>query len=236
MKTVVFNQKGNIILTLVEGCSAHQLLKFRTVVVEGLKSLKIKATSVEADQQWSKFKVHGISTEEFSGEDGMTKLKDEIEKHNPSIKLTQAPRWLTSAAARVGKKFSSIVLAVQGSAEAKAVKKGVYVLCQRRTSAEFVSTRPTDQCGQCLKFGHHWKLCTSQARCKICAGAHLSKDHHCKKCDKRGAPCGHGQLKCHNCGEGHMATNPQCSFYVKNRGPKKTVTPTQEEAPMDTTA
>ena len=224
--SIAFNAKGNAILTLREGCTSTQFLKFCQVVVDTFKGLKIKAKSVEADQQWFKYKLHGVSVEEFNGEKGMQKLKDEIESYNPKIKLAQTPRWLTSDDARKGKKFSTVVLAVQDQEECKAMKKGLWVNNKLCKSAEFVTSRPTDQCGQCLKTGHHWKQCTTTARCKICAGAHLSKDHLCKKCNKKGVSCGCSTVKCFNCGEGHMATYPRCSYILKARGnQEKTQTP-----------
>src|SRR5690606_27714440 len=207
---VSFNGKGNAILTLREGCTAHQLLKFRSVVANAFAQQKVKAVSIEMDQQWFKYKLHGVSTEEFSGEQGMQKLKDEIESFNPKLKLAQNPRWLTTEEKRTGKKFSSVVVAVHTTEEAKALKKGLWVSNKICKADEFVASRPTDQCGQCLNMGHHWKQCTTKPRCKICAGGHLSKDHYCKQCQKKGVQCGHTTLKCFNCGKGHMATHPRC--------------------------
>jgi DNA replication initiation complex subunit (GINS family) len=227
---VAFNNKGNVILTLAEGCTAWQLLKFRQVVADTLASLKIKVSNLQADQQWFKFKVHGISTDEFGGEKGMDRLKEEIESFNPRITLTQVPRWLTSEASRKEKKFSSVVLAVQNKEEAKAVKKGVWISNKLCRSQEFVASRPTDQCGQCLKMGHHWKQCTTKPRCKICAGGHLSKDHYCKECKKKGVSCGHSNIKCANCSKGHMAKFPRCEYIVASRGARKQAT-TQEKEP-----
>lgn len=235
--SIAFNAKGNAILTLREGCTSPQFLKFRQTVVDAFKGLKIKVKSVEADQQWFKYKLHGVPIEEFDGEKGMQKLKDEIESYNPKIKLAQTPRWLTSDDARKEKKFSTVVLAVQDQEECKVMKKGVWVSNKLCKTAEFVTSRPTDQCGQCLKTGHHWKQCTTTARCKICAGAHLSKDHLCKKCNKKGVSCGCSPVKCFNCGEGHMATYPRCVYILKSRGPQekekapeKAATPSPENA------
>src|SRR5690606_11406628 len=81
--SVAFNERGNGILTLREGCLAHQLLVFRDTVRKAFKTLNSEVLSVEADQQWSKYKLHGVSTEQFGGEKGMEELKAEIETYNP---------------------------------------------------------------------------------------------------------------------------------------------------------
>jgi len=217
----------------MEDCEVGKVLKFRQVMHNALEKLKVKVKSIEASQTWFKYKVHGISTEEFGGKDGMERLRDEIETHNRLLKLTMPPRWLTSENTRQGKKYSTVVIAVATQEEANVIKKGIFVLCEFRTTNEFLSARPTDQCTKCQKVAHTWKRCTANARCKICAGAHLSKDHHCKKCDKKGVSCGHIQLRCTNCGEGHMATHQNCPFLVNVRG-SRAGSPAPAPAPAPT--
>src|SRR5690606_28427570 len=109
---VAFNEKGNAILTLRDGCEATQLLKFRDVVSKTFANLKAEVSSIEADQQWAKFKLHGISTEQFSGEEGMKKLRKKIETFNSNVRLVSEPRWLTKPESRFNKQFSSVVVAV----------------------------------------------------------------------------------------------------------------------------
>src|SRR5690606_32436666 len=220
--SVTFNERGNGILTLREGCLAHQLLVFRDTVRKAFKTLNSEVLSVEADQQWSKYKLHGVSTEQFGGEKGMEELKAEIETYNPRIKLAMAPRWLTRPEAREGKKFSSVVITIDDQESKKLMKRGLYVLGVNRKTEQYFTSRPTDQCGQCLNFGHHWRQCTTKPRCKFCASAHLTKDHVCKDCGLKGKNCGHGPLKCCNCGKGHLATDPKCEIIVAARGKKAT--------------
>ena len=182
-------------------------------------------SAVEADQQWAKFKLHGISIEQFSGEDGMRRLRKEIETFNPNVRLTVEPRWLTRPETRATKAFSSVVVAVNDAASKKALRKGIYVLGQFRKTDLYFMSRPTDQCGQCLKLGHHWRQCRKGSECcKFCAGGHLSKDHVCTKCGAKGKNCEHEAYRCVNCGKGHMATSPKCEFIVAARGKKATTT------------
>lgn len=147
----------------------------------------------------------------------MEALRDEINRFNPKLNLANLPRWLTRAEAREGKEYSSVVIAVRTQEEQKVASKGVSVNGRLRRTAPFLSARPSDQCPTCLHFGHHWQRCKNAARCKYCAGPHLSSDHHCKQCGSTGKSCAHTSPKCCNCKEEHFATSPECKNVQRHR-------------------
>jgi hypothetical protein len=210
VQSVAQNQKGNLILTLLEGGHSEDLMKVSQHVKKALASLSIAAARIEPDHKWFKLIVHGISVPDFGGEEGLELLREEIDRFNPRLALANMPRWLTRPETREGREFTSVVIAVRTQEEQATAAKGISVNGRMRRTTPFLSARPSDQCGVCQHFGHHWQRCQNQARCKFCAGLHLSRDHHCNQCKITGRNCAHTAPRCANCKDEHFANSPQC--------------------------
>jgi hypothetical protein len=156
VNNVTFSTRDNAVLTLVEGASSAELLKLQTHVEKALMALAIPVKKMESDVQWQKLMVHGISVPDFGGEEGMNMLREEINRFNPRLELATLPRWLTRPDTRVGKEFSSVIIAVRTQEEKTAAEKGVWVHGRRRRTSVYITSRPSDQCTHCLHFGHNW--------------------------------------------------------------------------------
>jgi hypothetical protein len=219
VNNVTFSTRDNAVLTLVEGASSAELLKLQTHVEKALTALAIPVKKMESDVQWQKLMVHGISVPDFEGEEGMNILREEINRFNPRLELATLPRWLTRPDTRVGKEFSSVIIAVRTQEEKTAAEKGVWVHGRRRCTSVYITSRPSDQCTRCLHFGHNWQRCKNDTRCKFCSGLHLSSSHHCKQCEATGKACPHLEPRCANCKADHFATHPSCPAIQRFRQP-----------------
>jgi hypothetical protein len=74
----------------------------------------------------TKFLVHGIPT--FYTPD---EVRKDIEIANPSVKLTETPRWLTSDEKRQGKQASTMIIAICGTATFKDLGESMIVARKR---------------------------------------------------------------------------------------------------------
>ncbi|CUS06617.1 unnamed protein product, partial [Tuber aestivum] len=135
----------------------------------------------------------------------------DIETYNTNLQLAAAPRWLTKQEARVGKLHSSLVLSFKSQKELKhALRNRLIIAGTPVRTSEFVDTRPSTQCRNCQKFGHHQKVCRHDTRCQLCAGEHSTRLHKCATCQAN-KECPHTLLKCANCEGTHKSTDQRCT-------------------------
>jgi hypothetical protein len=148
----------------------------------------------------------------------MTLLQQEIEQ-NHTVKLAQAPRYISRPEKREGKATSSIMIALKSSEDALTLKRmRIIVLYKHKRVSDFHTSCTTDQCHRCLLFGHHHAICNSPQGplCAICAEPHPTDLHICADCpNRKGRHCVHTVLRCANCStaghadHAHAAYNPQ---------------------------
>ena len=158
---------------------------------------------------------------------GLAFLRKEIEDYNPNMKLIANPTWLSSEINRQKKMHASVILAFATESEAKkALRTGIEALGIKLRTAEYRDAKPNEQCIKCQKYGHSHTKCTQSARCKWCAGSHMTNVHKCQmtQCKER-QPCAHLIPKCANCNEKHEAASNNCTIragvqpYDINRDP-----------------
>jgi hypothetical protein len=97
---------------------------YLAIVKDALRGLKPEEEALTS--RMTKFLVHGIHT--FYTPD---EVRNEIEIANPSVKLTEIPRWLTSDEKRQGKQASTMVIAICGTATLKDLGESVIVASKR---------------------------------------------------------------------------------------------------------
>jgi hypothetical protein len=102
----------------------------------------------------TKFRVHGIPT--FYTPD---EVRKDIEIENPSVKLTETPRWLTSDEKRQGKQASTMVIAICGSTTLKDLGESVIVASKRCTVETYLTFGPSTQRNFCQRYGHLSQRC-----------------------------------------------------------------------------
>ncbi|RPA71678.1 hypothetical protein BJ508DRAFT_367651 [Ascobolus immersus RN42] len=128
IRSVTVNSKGNALLTVLEGGTSADLVKFSQHVAKALGSIGITTTRIEPDNRWFKLLVHGVSVVDFGKEQGMEYLRDEINRFNPKVQLASLPRWLLSDDRREGKAYSSVVIAVRTQEEQNLANKGLLAM------------------------------------------------------------------------------------------------------------
>jgi len=108
---------------------------------------------------------------------------------------------------------SSLVLSFKTPTELKHTLRNRLVIAGTpvRTS-EFIDIKPSTQCRNCQKFGHHQRICRHPTRCQLCAGKHSTNLHKCSTCQSTKG-CSHTQFKCANCEGSHKATDHGCEVY-----------------------
>jgi hypothetical protein len=228
---VSLNPRGNIVILTRDNCTAEGVMKHKEAIEKAVKETDTKAKAIQSTEHWHKLLVHGIDIHSFpDGDEGMGRLRDEIETYNPSIQLMNNPRYLTRPEKRRDKSRSSVVIAIQCKESAEtAEQRGILVHGTKRKTAKFIATRPFDQCTRCQHFGHSWQRCKGEERCRLCAGAHATNQHECRICETRGnlKGCQHTLLRCCNCRAAHRASDPNCP-QIKELHAKYNVRPTGE--------
>jgi hypothetical protein len=187
---------------------------YLAIVKDALKDLKPEEATLTS--RMTKFLVHGIPT--FYTPD---EVRKDIEIANPSVKLTETPRWLTSDEKRQGKQASTMVIAICGTATLKDLGESVIVASKRCTVETYLTFGPSTQCNFCQRYGHPSQRCPFEKdkhlpTCAVCAGPHLTELHTCTldTC-RQGILCTHPPIKCVNCDAPHKATDPECPTRTK---------------------
>jgi hypothetical protein len=208
------NDKGNVVLTTRSDCEASTILQFNTQIRQALRNTAVNTTPLHAHEAWHKIMVHGVDLQAYPEDTtgtGMGLLTEELQRSNAGLTMVAPPRSLTRPESRLNKTTSTVVLAFRSEAEAKMfTTKGVWIDGRHKKTDRFYQCRPTDQCSQCQGFGHHWKRCKADPKCRICAEAHPTTSHTCPKCPTRARECTHITAKCTNCQGSHTSTDPAC--------------------------
>ena len=203
---------NNIVIEVKSGHTATELKEQEAVwkhLVPGLKEVVVR-------ERWFKLVAHSVSTDLIvaeSEEKQMEAFKEDIETYNSELILAAPPRWLTKPEARAGKLHSSLVLSFKTQRELKyALRNKLVIAGTSVKTSEFVDIRPTTQCRNCQKFGHHQRICRHPTSCQLCAGDHSTNLHTCSTCQST-KECPHTLFKCANCEGSHKATDLRCEVY-----------------------
>jgi hypothetical protein len=193
------SQKGNLVITMRTGEKAGTLWGKRETWKQALSGFQIK--DIIRPESWVRLLAHKVPA---TFEDLKT-LDSEILTYN-KVKSVGTTRWLRQPKGRHG----SVILTVPSLEIAKKLQeKGLEIGGQRIKVEAFKDFTNKTQCPSCYGFGHNPKTC-KQIRCQFCGENHLSKDHACKSCQVKGAPCQHVTFKCCNCKGAHKASDPTC--------------------------
>ena len=209
---VKLSVNNNIVIEVKHGHTAAELKEKESVwshLVPGLQEVVIR-------ERWHKLVAHSVATDLIvadSEEKQMEAFQEDIETYNHDIQLAAPPRWLTRPELRTGKLHSSLVLSFKTPRELKhALRNRLVIAGTPVRTSEFVDIRPTTQCRNCQKFGHHQRTCRHQVRCQLCAGSHPTNLYQCTTCQAT-KECSHTQYKCANCKSSHKATDLRCEVY-----------------------
>ena len=208
--TVTKSQKnGDIILSTTEKFDADFLKKNEATwkpLIDFNKSIR--------DTTWHKVVLHGIPTDIFNKEDGMTILEEELKVFNGLTPIS-IPRWLSSSGNRAKNQYGSAIVSFETKSEVdRALRNRLQIAGISVKTAEYIRPKtPNAQCVKCLKYGHSELICYRTQKCALCAGNHARQDHFCALCHQKGQKCAHTKLKCSNCQKEHEATDKSCDTY-----------------------
>ena len=227
--------RGNsIVFMTTDYFSADFLQQHRQIWQSALSDLVNFDSNIKAhkDEHWGAFVVHGIFTEIFNIENGLSLLKEEIETFN-SIQLKRTPVWLSSAENREFKKHASALFHVENTQTAESLKTvsvagQILRVTQYNKQERF---KAIVQCLNCQIWGHTALNCKKQARCGVCAQKHQTELHKCLICETIGKKCIHSSVKCANCHENHESKSTECIFYKKSHAHTSKKVSSQQSVP-----
>jgi hypothetical protein len=218
---IQWNLRGNLTLTTLGSFTEEELAPHILTIRQQVEKFDKEVSAVGKQETWTKVIVHGVDTGHFAdNEDGMNKLKYELETFNQGLALASPPRYLTRPEKRLEKTHSSCVIAMKDKTQLKRILKyGLSIFGRQCRTAEYFAARPSDQCSRCQGFGHHYRRCLKEATCGICADPHHeTRMHTCIACTSR-LGCDHKPAKCANCGGPHRANDRKCETFLATRNP-----------------
>jgi hypothetical protein len=142
-----FRRDSTLILTTAPIHRNIDHTPYLGIIKDALKELKPKTATLTS--RMTKFLIHGIPTF-YTPEE----VRQDIENANPTVKLTETPRWLTSPEKRAGKQTSTMVIAICGSATPKDLGDSVIVASKRCFAETYLTFGPSTQCNYCQGYGH----------------------------------------------------------------------------------
>ena len=89
----------------------------------------------------------------------------------------------------------------------KALNEGITIGYRHYSVEPYINPPNVLQCYRCKRFGHTFKWCTRNRKCKFCT----KEDHEDMDCDLKGDI---EKYKCINCNGAHSATYHQCPTYI----------------------
>jgi hypothetical protein len=100
--SVDMNSKGNLVILTNEKCMAKAILKYSKQIEDAIKTKDPEVNQIRSSNSWAKVVIHGIDLSMFTdNENGMTDLKNEIEKYNPKTNFIKIPRYMTHPDKRI---------------------------------------------------------------------------------------------------------------------------------------
>jgi hypothetical protein len=115
----------------------------------------------------------------------------------------------------------------------------IWVAGNRFQAELYVTSRADSLCTICSRWGHSEFRCHSRTPgCGICAGEHRTAEHRCEvvTCGRQGGACPHTEVKCVNCGGGHLVQDGRCRAKVAAIGISRGRIPGQSQPRAQMTA
>ena len=220
---IQWNRRGNLTLTTIDKFSEAELAPHLETIKTQIEKFDKEVSMVGKQETWSKVIIHNVDTEKFmDNESGMKSLQTELETFNKGLVLASTPRYLTRPESHKDKAHSSCVIAMKDKPYMKRlIRYGTTIFGRQCKTEEYFSARPTDQCTKCQGFGHHYRRCTRDQVCGICADRHHdTQTHTCITCNSRHG-CDHKPAKCANCGGKHKSNSNECEVLQAVRSPRE---------------
>jgi hypothetical protein len=148
--TVTKSQKGgDIILSTTEKFDAEFLKKN-----EAIWKPLFDFNRAIRDTTWYKVVLHGIPTDIFNTEGGMTLLEEEIKDFNGLHPISR-PNWLSSSLNRAKKQYGSAIVSFETKSEAdRALRNRLQIAGISVKTAEYIQAKPKHKPTRYERFSH----------------------------------------------------------------------------------
>jgi len=221
--SVRLTAKRNLILTTTEGFTADFLLQHTEAWKQ---AVHITCRGMQKQEDLIQVVAHKVYMhKEFLLSPAA--LKAEIETFN-NVAIKGNPRWLAKRERLENahllppdQRYASVVFEVDSEQERQSLlsQKQLSIAGRVAYLTKYHDISAKTQCQGCFKLGHNREMCRNKG-CKLCAGAHYTKDHaSCKECKTTGRLCEHQKPYCINCKGEHTATSRQCPYLATTTTP-----------------
>jgi hypothetical protein len=214
ISTVSLSSKGNIIVNTTPEFNSDFLVQ-NEATIKGVLPL---VTSVQKGEPWYKVIIHGLPIREFDTDEGMDLVLEEIKTFNKGLEPIGQPYWATSKEKRDSglQRAGSVVVAFPTEAQAnRAIKNRLLIAGISAKVVKYHTISSTAQCTRCAGYGHLDSICKKDPKCLLCGEGHVTENHYCSICKKKGKKCPHVTTKCSNClSTTHSASSKQCEVYL----------------------
>jgi hypothetical protein len=138
--------KGNLVVQLANKGARDFARQFETELKQAIGFLRILE-----DDSCFKVAIHGISTQDFDKDNGLSLIRDEIETYNTGLKPIGDPIWLTNRTKRQDQQGASILVTFQTEEEARRAVRYRLFIGGMSVRAEMAKdkAKPATQGGQC---------------------------------------------------------------------------------------
>jgi hypothetical protein len=214
ISTVSLSSKGNIIVNTTPEFNSDFLVQ-NEATIKGVLPL---VTSVQKGEPWYKVIIHGLPIREFDTDEGMDLVLEEIKTFNKGLEPIGQPYWATSKEKRDSglQRAGSVVVAFPTEAQAnRAIKNRLLIAGISAKVVKYHTISSTAQCTRCAGYGHLDSICKKDPKCLLCGEGHVTENHYCSICKKKGKKCPHVTTKCSNClSTTHSASSKLCEVYL----------------------
>ena len=120
--SVTENARHNLVFLTREDCKANEVLKHHNAIMFAICKLDDMISTIKVQETWANLvMVHSVNLICYPDtHTGLGLLSEEI-KHNPSIEVAVASRYMTHIDKRQGKASSIVILAVKSEADANTI-------------------------------------------------------------------------------------------------------------------
>jgi hypothetical protein len=223
ISTVSLSSKGNIIVNTTPEFNSDFLVQNEAIIKGVLPSVK----KIQKGEPWYKVIIHGIPIREFDTPEGMDLVLEEIKTFNKGLEPIGQPYWATSKEKRDSglQRAGSVVVAFPTENQAnRAIKNRLLIAGISAKVVKYHTISSTVQCTKCAGYGHLDSICKRESKCLLCGEGHVTENHFCSICKKKGKKCPHVITKCSNClSTAHSASSKLCEVYLAI---KQATTPT----------
>jgi hypothetical protein len=211
---VSLSSRGNIIVNTTPEFNSDFLVSN----IEIIKGVLPLVKSIQKGEPWYKVIIHGIPIREFDTPEGMDLVLEEIKTFNKGLEPIGQPYWATSKEKRDSglQRAGSVVVAFPTEIQAnRAIKNRLLIAGISAKVVKYYTISSTAQCTKCAGYGHLDSICKREPKCLLCGESHVTENHFCSICKKKGKKCPHVITKCSNClSTTHSANSKLCEVYL----------------------